>query len=199
MSYLTLSEAATYASRVKGFAVEPATLLRAGIHGQLLIAATFNGLMRNLTAHTNDEYVGLLILAPSELMTIETEGQARITGAFGLDRKAAYSPQVIRTLAQLRVVMAHLDQFLPLLTSTETNSPAGNCPWWQTDYKILDIAQTIGAKLQDQKKRTSNKSIAIEIEKRINDIERSSARDRRSPNWDTIRGVLTGWQYKNRD
>ena len=93
MSYLTLNEAAEYASRVKGFTVEPATLLRAGIHGHLLIAATFNGLMRNLTAHTNDDYAGLLILAPRELMTIETEGQARITGAFGLDRKAAYSPK----------------------------------------------------------------------------------------------------------
>ncbi|APW47069.1 hypothetical protein [Rhodoferax antarcticus] len=120
MSYLTLTEAAAYASRVKGFTVESASLLRAGVHGLLLIAASFNGLMRNLTAHTNEEYVGLLVLAPSELLTIETEGQSRITGAFGLDGKAAYSPQVIRTLAQLRVIVSDLDKFLPSLESLDT-------------------------------------------------------------------------------
>ena len=124
MSYLTLTEAAAYASRVKGFTVEPASLLRAGIHGHLLIVASFNGLMRNLSGHTNDDYVGLLVLAPSELLTIETEGQARITGAFGLDGKAAYSPQVIRTMAQLRVRVPDLDKFLPSLIPLDTQPQA---------------------------------------------------------------------------
>lgn len=124
MSYLTLQEAADFASRVRGFTVEPATLLRAGVHGGLLIAAAFNSPMRNLTTHTDDDYVGLLILSPRELLTIETEGQACITGASSLDGKAMYSPQVIRTLAQLRVLVPHLDKFLPLLVSLDTQPQA---------------------------------------------------------------------------
>lgn len=67
-----------------------------------------------------------------------------------------------------------------------------NLPWWQVAYDIHDMAQNIGARLQSEQKQTSNTAIAKEIEKRINDIERSKGRDRCSPNWDTIRGVLTG-------
>ena len=71
-----------------------------------------------------------------------------------------------------------------------------NLPWWQVAYDIQDMAQNIGAKLQSEQKRTSNAAIAKEIEKRINHIERSKGRDRCSPSWDTIRGVLTGSAWR---
>ena len=74
--------------------------------------------------------------------------------------------------------------------------PNKEVQWWRAKYDILEMAQTIGARLQNQKKRASNTSIAKEIEKRINDIERSKGSEQRSPHWDTIRGVLTGWKLK---
>lgn len=74
--------------------------------------------------------------------------------------------------------------------------PISNLPWWQVAYDIHDMAQNIGATRHSKAERTSNTEIAKEIEKRINDIERSKARDRRSPSWDTIRGVLTGWTWR---
>ena len=74
--------------------------------------------------------------------------------------------------------------------------PEFDLPWWQTKHNIFDMAQNIGARLKSQSKRTSNTAIAKEIEKRINDIERSKATGKQSPNYDTIRGVLTGWKWK---
>ena len=71
-----------------------------------------------------------------------------------------------------------------------------NLPWWRVTYDIHDMAQSIGAARQSKSQRTSNTEIAKEIEKRINYMERSKARDRRSPSWDTIRGVLTGWAWR---
>jgi hypothetical protein len=76
-------------------------------------------------------------------------------------------------------------------------------PWWQVEYQIHEMAQNIGAKFheEDQKKpkpdpdATSVHKISVEIEKRINDMERRSARDRRNPSSDTIRGSLTGWKF----
>lgn len=126
MSYLTLSEAADYASRAKGFTVEPATLLRAGIHGGLRIAAPFDSLMRNLTTHANEPYVGLLFLNPDDgdLFRIESFGQATIKKAYGLDGVSIYAPFVVQTLAQLRVMVSDLDKFLPLLESLDTPQTA---------------------------------------------------------------------------
>lgn len=74
--------------------------------------------------------------------------------------------------------------------------PNSNLPWWRVAYDIHDMAQNIGAARHSKSERTSNTEIAKEIENRINDIERSKARDRRSPTWDTIRGVLTGWAWR---
>ena len=206
MTYLTIQEAANYASRVKGFTVEPATLLRAAIHGVLPITATFNGLMRNLTAHTNDDYAGLLILAPRDLMTIETEGQATIEGAFSLDGETAYSPQVQRTLDQLRVMVPHLDKFLPLLESRDTQTtsaatPAAKTvtkkalPWWQQDYDILLQAQNAGDSLRRQNKKTSNRAIGDKIALHITQEELRDKK-RKAPSGETIKNtVLKGWKY----
>ena len=74
--------------------------------------------------------------------------------------------------------------------------PKSNLPWWQVAHDIHDMAQNIGAKFHSEQKRASNAAIAKEIEKRINDIERSKGRSRTAPNHDTIRGLLTGWVWR---
>jgi hypothetical protein len=74
--------------------------------------------------------------------------------------------------------------------------PIPNLSWWRATHDIHEMAQNIGAARHSKGERTSNTEIAKEIEKRINNIERSKARDRRAPNWDTIRGVLTGWTWR---
>ena len=75
MSYLTLEEAAQYATKEKGFYVEPAALLRAGVHGTLLLCAPFDGPIRNLTKHANEFYAGLLVISRLDLLRIETQDQ----------------------------------------------------------------------------------------------------------------------------
>lgn len=69
-------------------------------------------------------------------------------------------------------------------------------PWWQTKYDIFEMATNKGASLKANRESTSNTAIAKEIEKHINNIERSKATGKTSPRWDTIRGVLTGWRWK---
>ncbi len=81
----------------------------------------------------------------------------------------------------------------PNTCPTEGSAPISGKPWWQTEYNILEMAQSIGEKLKSEHKKPSNSAIAKQIAARIKDIERSKGRDRKSPNWDTIRGVLTGW------
>lgn len=76
------------------------------------------------------------------------------------------------------------------------SAPQSDLPWWQAAYDIPEMAQNIGAKLQSEHKRPSNTAIAKRIEVRINEIERSKGRDRKAPNWDTIRGALIGWQWR---
>ena len=129
MSYLTLSEAAQYVNHKAGLQIEPAALLRAGVHGVMLIAAPFSSLMRNLTTHKNDEVLGLLVIPPMHLMEIETEGQTKIIGATSLDGKTGYSPQVTRTRDQLRVLVSELDRFMPYWVTTQQKAPVtGNAP-----------------------------------------------------------------------
>lgn len=80
--------------------------------------------------------------------------------------------------------------------SPPASAPVAAGPWWQRDHDILEMAQSIGAKLHSQNKRTSNVQIAKEIERRINAIEQREGTDRQSPTWDTIRGPLTNWRFK---
>ena len=75
--------------------------------------------------------------------------------------------------------------------------PKSKLQWWQTAYEIVELWQNIGAKLDSQKKRTSNTAIAKEIQKRINEIQRNKGLEQCSPNWDTIRGVMIGWKWKS--
>jgi hypothetical protein len=75
------------------------------------------------------------------------------------------------------------------------NSDA-NLPWWRVKHDIPEMWKNIGASLHSRQKQPSNAAIAKEIEARINDIERSKATGRKSPDWDTIRGVFTGWKWK---
>ena len=84
--------------------------------------------------------------------------------------------------------------------NTATPAPAPvpqlNLPWWQVTHDIPELWQNIGATLHSQQKSTSNIAIAKEVEKRINDIERSKGRNRKAPAWDTIRGLMTGWKWR---
>jgi hypothetical protein len=68
--------------------------------------------------------------------------------------------------------------------------------WWQVKHDVFVMAQNIGSRLNSQGKRASNAAIAKEIESAINGIERGKATGRIAPNWDTIRGHLTGWKWK---
>ncbi len=113
--YLPLAEAAQYVTNKTGKECEPDALLRAGVHGALLIAAAFSGQMRNLTAHKNEDYSGLLTIHPRHLFEIETDGQATIVEALSLDGSACYAPHKIRTREQLRVLVSELDRFIPYI------------------------------------------------------------------------------------
>ena len=88
--YLPLDEAAEYVTTRAGVHVTSAGILRAGVHGVLLIAAPFSGKMRNNTNYSSDDVLGLLVIPPRHLLEIETDGQARIVGAFSLDEKIGY-------------------------------------------------------------------------------------------------------------
>ncbi|SFC33597.1 hypothetical protein SAMN05216344_11473 [Polaromonas sp. OV174] len=84
--------------------------------------------------------------------------------------------------------------------SGELTTAKENLPWWQKEpYDILVLAQNIGETLHRNKGKTSNGAIAKEIAKRISLIERREGRTRKVPNWDTIRGVLTGWHFKSEE
>lgn len=113
--YLPLAEAAQYVTNKTGKECEPDALLRAGVHGALLIAAAFSGQMRNLTAHKNEDYSGLLTIPPRYLLEIDTHGKAIIERAFSLDGKNCYAPLKIRTREQLRVLVSELDRFIPYI------------------------------------------------------------------------------------
>ena len=84
--------------------------------------------------------------------------------------------------------------------STADEAPATpDLPWWQQEHRILEMAQNIGARLyekNDPKQKPSASNVAKEIATRIAALERASGKDRRTPNWDTVRGVLIGWRFK---
>ncbi|MBB3118362.1 hypothetical protein [Pseudoduganella violacea] len=124
MSYLTLPEAAAYINRRSSHKIEPAALLRAGVHGALLISAPFSGFMRNMTYSRNEDVLGLLIIPPRHLLEIELEGETRILGALSLDGGAMYSPQVKRTSQQLVILVSELDRFIPMLCSPLSDDTA---------------------------------------------------------------------------
>lgn len=125
MSYLALGEAAAYVKNRSGHEIEPTALLRAGVHGALLVAAAFSGLMRNTSKHQNEDVVGLLLIPPRHLLEIEIEGQAKILGAMSLDGANMYSPQVIRSFSQLVVFVSELERVMPLLfTHARQETPA---------------------------------------------------------------------------
>lgn len=124
MSYLTLVEAAEYARHKKGVEIEEDAILRAGIHGAILITAPFSGFMQNLISHEREEYAGLLVIPTKHLLEMETNGQTKITAAFGLDGKVAFSPHVVRTREQLRVLISELERFTNGLRGPQTEGPA---------------------------------------------------------------------------
>jgi len=122
--YLPLDEAAEYVTTRAGVHVTPAGLLRAGVHGVLLILAPFSGQMHNCTNNSNDDVLGLLEIPPRHLQEIETDGQTVIKGAFSLDGKTSYSPQMMRTHEQLRVLVSELDRTMNMWVSADIVPPA---------------------------------------------------------------------------
>lgn len=118
--YLTLDEAAIYATNKNGFDVTSSELLRAGVYGILLLAAPFGfGTMYNATESKEENFKAqLLIIPPSHLMEIETEGSARIMAAFSVDGKKLYFPHKEVTRCKIRVLIEELDRFLINLIQT---------------------------------------------------------------------------------
>lgn len=127
MTYFTLDEAAQYATSKTGKEVKPADLLRAGVLGYLLVCAPFgSGQMYNATKTKNEDFrPGMLIIPPLHLLEIETEGKAFIKLGHSLDHQI-YFPQSERTRDQLRVMIAHLDKFIPCLIdkAQQADAPA---------------------------------------------------------------------------
>lgn len=121
MPYLTLEEAAQYANRKTGQQIIPENLLRAGVAGILPICAPFGScVMYNATTKENENFCAdLLIIPPTHLLEIETEGEANIQVAFSLDGKTIYFPHRKRTLDQLRVLVNSLDEFIPSLVPVQ--------------------------------------------------------------------------------
>ena len=126
MSYLTLIEAAQYATDKTGQTVEPAALLRAGVHGVLRLSAPFGfGAMYNATRGENEDFrAGLLTIPPAHLLEIETEGCAKIEAAQSLDGQTVYFPRKERTRDQLRAMVADLDDFITGLSGAMPKPPA---------------------------------------------------------------------------
>jgi hypothetical protein len=123
MGYLTLNEAAKYATNKKGFNVEPSVLLRAGVYGVLIIVAPFPfGTMYNATESKEEDFkAGLLIIPPSHLLEIEAEGFTTVEAAFSSDgNHAMYFPRQERTLGQLCILITDLDKFIINLIDTTT-------------------------------------------------------------------------------
>src|SRR5471032_3377228 len=110
MSYLSLDEAAQYAAQKSEVEISASALLRMGAMGHLLIVAYFDGLMRNLNTHDDEDYAGNLVVAPRQLATIESTGQAIVTLATSLDGKTAYSPQLQRGRGELRVLISEINR-----------------------------------------------------------------------------------------
>ena len=81
--------------------------------------------MRNLTTHKDEDFpTGLLVIPPTHLLEIETEGSAQIQVASIADGTMFYAPCQVRTRDQLRVMVAHLEAFLPSLVAVSEAGPA---------------------------------------------------------------------------
>ncbi len=121
MPYLTLEEAAQYANHKTGQRIMPENLLRAGVAGILPICAPFGScVMYNATTKENENFCAdLLIIPPTHLLEIETEGEANIQVAFSLDGKTIYFPHRKRTRDQLRVLVNLLNKFIPHLVPVQ--------------------------------------------------------------------------------
>lgn len=124
MPYLTLEEAAQYANHKTGQRIMPENLLRAGVAGILPICAPFGScVMYNATTKENEDFCAdLLIIPPTHLLEIETEGEANIQVAFSLDGKTIYFPHIKRTRDQLRVLENLLNKFIPHLIPVQQAS-----------------------------------------------------------------------------
>lgn len=118
MSYLTLHEAATYATRKKGFNVEPGALLRAGVLGEMLIWCAFPARSYyNASRETEiDMAADMLVIPPKHLLEIESEGVATIQAAFSATKEMIF-PHLERKTEHLRVMSADLDQLLKRMES----------------------------------------------------------------------------------
>lgn len=144
MSYLNLTEASQYIRNKTGLDIDAAALLRAGAHGALLLLASFDGRMRNLTAHADEDYSGLLTISPRCLLKMETEGHATIEGAISLDGKTTYAPHANRSVEQLRVLVSELDRTMSMWRSTTTNSDTEQTAAHSGATEKCDNADTTG-------------------------------------------------------
>lgn len=121
-----------------------------------------------------------------------TSDECRLTGYEVHSLSDAFIKEPRPTPAQTATMPA------PVVTETASDSDEvkSGLQWWQESYNIPELWQNIGARLYSQKKSPSNTAIAKEIEKRINEIQKNKGLDRVSPNWDTIRGKLSGCRWK---
>ena len=194
--YLPLAEAAQYVTNKTGKECEPDALLRAGVHGALLIAAAFSGQMRNLTAHKNEDYSGLLTIHPRHLFEIETDGQATIVEALSLEGSARYAPHKIRTREQLRVLVSELDRFIPYIveiTPQHQAAPTG-APESNEIANFADIPDklpiiSIGQKIRTRNRQLKKENAPIRLKTLANEFHRSIS---------TIKKHLYGPQAKKR-
>lgn len=124
MSYLTLTEAADYATKNKGFTVEPGDLLRSGVQGWLVIRGAFPAAVyRNANQEVERLWPGcFLVIPPASLLEIESEGKAKVRVAFTTEKETVF-PYIERGLEHLRIAVHDLAAFLPLLVSTDEAPP----------------------------------------------------------------------------
>jgi len=157
MGYLTLNEAAKYATNKKGFNVEPSVLLRAGVYGVLIIAAIFPfGTMYNATESKEEDFkAGLLIIPPLHLLEIETEGFTTVEAAFSSDgNHTMYFPRKERTIGQLCIFITDLDKFIINLRNTtptqaETVADVGMVKRYAhlSDGHVSNVVASMNAKI----------------------------------------------------
>jgi len=122
--YLTLDEAADYATERRRGKVSAAVLLRAGVIGELLVCASFGpGMAYNAITQTQEEIgVGFLVVPPGHLLEIETSQICQVKVVYTLDGEQVYFLDEARSIDQLRVFVEHLDRTIPKLLIDETSA-----------------------------------------------------------------------------
>lgn len=182
IGYLPLAEAAQYVTNKTGKDFQPDALLRAGVHGALLITAAFSGQMRNLTAHKNEDYSGLLTIPPRYLLEIDTHGKALIEGAFSLDGKNGYAPHETRTRDQLRVLISELDRLIPTIVEIapqHQTAPAGaperneNTDFKDIPSKLPNIS--VGQKIRNRNSQLKKEHSPARIKALASEFNRSES------------------------